>query len=85
MSSVSTRRRSRIVTSHSDELAELGEAQEQQGSALAAYSTEESPVAELYKKERDMQRTFGYRARANEQVVDEDVYIPPDEEPPGTS
>jgi len=83
---VSTRRRSRIVTSHSDELAELGEdGQGEAGSALAAYSTEDSPIAELYKKERDMQRTFGYRARDNEQVVDEDVYIPPDEEPPGTS
>jgi hypothetical protein len=81
---MSTRRRSRIVTSHSDELAELGEDGQggEAGSALAAYSTEESPIAELYKKERDMQRTFGYRARANEQVVDEDVYIPPDEEPP---
>jgi len=68
-----------LVTSHSDEDPELSQ---RRGGPLAAHSLEDSPVADLYKKDRDMRRTFGYRARDNEQVVDEDVYIPPDEEPP---
>jgi hypothetical protein len=68
-----------LVTSHSDENPELSQ---RRGGPLAAHSLEDSPVADLYKKDRDMQRTFGYRPRDGEQVTEEDVYIPPDEEPP---
>ena len=66
-----------LVTSHSDENPELSQ---RRGGPLAAYSLEDSPVADLYKKEREMQRPFGYKARDGEQLTDEDTYIPPDEE-----
>ena len=66
-----------LVTSHSDENPELSQ---RRGGPLAASSTEDSPVADLYKKERERQ-LFAYQPREGEQVTEEDINIPPDEEP----
>jgi hypothetical protein len=63
-----------LVTSHSDENPELSN--EGRSGPLAAHSTEGSAVSELYKKERD---PFHYQPKAGETVIEEEVYIPPEE------
>lgn len=62
----------KIVTPHSDENPELDDP-DNSGGPLAAYTTEDSAVSDLYKKERD---PFTYKPREGETVVYEDVYIP---------
>ena len=62
-----------LVTSHSDENPEL---QGGRSGPIAAHSTEGSAVSELYKKDRD---PFHYQPKAGETVIEEEVYIPPEE------
>jgi len=63
-----------LVTSHSDENPELG-----QGSRgpLAAHTTEGSAVSDLYKDENS---PLKYKPRMGETVVEEYIYIPPEED-----
>lgn len=62
-----------LVTSHSDENPELSG---RRSGPLAAYSTEGSAVSELYKKDRN---PFQYQPKAGETVIEEEIYIPPEE------
>ena len=64
-----------LVTSHSDENPELGQAG--RGGPLAAHTTEGSAVSDLYKDENS---PLKYRPKAGETVVEEYIYIPPEED-----
>lgn len=64
-----------LVTSHSDENPELGKGG--RGGPLAAHTTEGSAVSDLYKDEYSPLR---YRPKAGETVVEEYIYIPPEED-----
>jgi len=65
-----------LVTSHSDENPELT-GTERRG-PIAAHSTEGSAVSELYKQDRERD-PFHYKPRAGETVIEEEVYIPPED------
>lgn len=66
-------RKYKIITPHSEENPELLDPDNSNGGPLAAYTTEESAVFDLYKKERD---PFTYKPREGETVVYEYIYIP---------
>ena len=66
-----------LITSHSDENPELT-GTERRG-PIAAHSTEGSAVSELYKQDRERTDPFHYQPKAGETVIEEEVYIPPED------